>query len=305
MNLRKRTALIAMLLPVAITSASCGATGGGKTVVSPDPPASIPSSWEPALTTTEIGMIQQTFPKFTPEVFAPGVNPSDRAKLTPDNFYPAQFFGAENPQGFHATPQGFLLETNGFDQSVPATLPANGVYIGPTGSDEPYTLGPSTVSPTNIFQLLRRLRPDPNAPSISVDDSQPGITAAQIDSLMLAVQNQLAAIIPAVADVAPSTCHIVIEPTIFTQQTGSATPTYIDGYTSMASATNPNSTIYVAAFYINSAGQSYDWQAPLVRQATVFYLNSAGEPWDLSTLVTAQLQIPRRILPVIGRFGTH
>jgi hypothetical protein len=272
-----------------VVTDGCGYTAQ-KTVVNPNPPASIPLSWQPALTPTEVTMIQQTFPEFVAEVFAPGTQATNRsnANLNPNTFYPAQFYGVAKSQGFRSTPSGFLVETNGFDQLIPAALPANGVYVGPSGASVPYALGQNSVSPINLFRLGRHLPLDPNAPSITIDDSQPQPNLANIDALMLAVQSQLATVFPTVANVSPTTCHIVLTSTIFTEQTGNDAPTYIEGAVLSEGATTP--TIYVTAFYISAAGNVSDWQTALAPQAVNFYLASIGNPTTVrSGGLTAQL----------------
>jgi hypothetical protein len=236
------------------------------------------SSWQPALTSSEIAIVQEEFPNFIPEWFAPGTDPTNRLSLNSGNFAPAHFFGPANPQGFKPTPYGIPLETNGYDQSVPATLPAAGTYFSPANTQLPFTLGPITEYPLNYLEgkVDERQIHIPNGPPLTIDLSKTQVDPSYVDSLMLDLQSRFATIFPQIAKVDPRSCQIVIEPSVFFDHIGSNPPTITNGYTSGMGGNPGPITIHVAVFYITADGTVYNWADALIDQAVMFYMTAAG-----------------------------
>lgn len=239
----------------------------------PDPAA----SWNPALTNAEIAIIRQQFPSFVPELFAPGTDPTKRASLNVNNFAPAEFFGPANPQGFKATPYGIPLETNGYDQSVPASLPSSGTYIGPTGANIPFTLGPTSEYPLNYLEgHVGTTLHNPNGSPVSIDLSKTRVDPSYVDALMLELRDQFASVYPPIANIDPRSCRIVIESAVFFEHIGSNAPAITDGYTSGIGGNPGPITIHVALFYLTADGHVYNWADSLIVQAVQFYMAAAN-----------------------------
>lgn len=265
-----KSAAVVVLAGLAL--ASCAGVVPMKMTL-PDPAA----SWQPALTNTEIAIIRQEFPSFLPELFAPGTDPTHRTALTSDNFAPAEFFGPANPQGIKATPYGISLETNGYDQSVPASLPSSGTYVGPTGADIPFTLGPTTEYPLNYLEgHVGTTLHNPNGSPLTIDLSKTRVDPSYVDTLMLELRDQFASVYPPIANIDPRSCKIVIESAVFFEHIGSNAPAITDGYTSGIGGNPGPITIHVALFYITADGHVYNWADSLIAQAVQFYMSAAN-----------------------------
>ena len=236
-----------------------------------------PDSWKPTLSAAQVATVRMEFPSFVPEYFAPGTNATARTSLNSTNFTPAQFFGPPNPQGFKPTPGGIMVETNGYDQSVPAALPATGTYFSPSGTQLTFTLGSITEYPLNSVE--GKVNPtqlhSPNGAPLTIDLSTTQVDPAYIDSLTLDLQSRFATVFPAVANVDPTSCKIVIEPSVLFDQIGSNPPAITDGYTSGTGGNPGPITIHVAVFYITADGTVYNWADALIAQAAQFYLWAA------------------------------
>ena len=148
--------------------------------------------WKPALPAQDIITVEQEFPLFVPELFAPGTDPSSIDVLNPNDFAPAQFFGPANPQGFKPSPHGILIETNGYDQTVPDALTPSGTYFGPGGNGFSYSLGVIAEKPLNILRKSMNLPPDPNASVVMIDLARTRVDPAYVDTLMFELRDQLA-----------------------------------------------------------------------------------------------------------------
>jgi len=235
------------------------------------------ANWQPALTDAEIAIIQLQFPSFLPELFAPGTDPTKRAALNVNDFAPAEFFGPANPQGFKPTPYGISLETNGYDQSVPASLPSSGTYIGPTGADIPFTLGPTTEYPLNYLEgHVGTALHNPNGSPLTIDLSKTRVDPSYVDTLMLDLRDRFASVYPPIAKIDPRSCRIVIEPGVFFDHIGSNSAAITDAYTSGIAGNPGPITIYVAVFYITADGHVYNWADSLIAQAVQFYMSAAN-----------------------------
>ncbi len=262
----------AVVVLAGLTLASCAGVVPMKMTLSDPAP-----NWQPALTNTEIAIVRQQFPSFVPELFAPGTSPTNRATLTSDNFAPAEFFGPANPQGFKATPYGIPLETNGYDQSVPVSLPSSGTYIGPTGANIPFTLGLITEYPLNYLEgHVGTMLHSPNGSPLTIDLSKTRVDPSYVDTLMLELQTQFATIDSRIGNVDPRSCNIVIEPTVFFEHIGSNSAAVTDGYTSGIGGNPGPFTIHVALFYITAEGRVYNWADSLIAQAAQFYTSAAN-----------------------------
>lgn len=266
----RRAALIGL---TAMTLASCA----GIVPMTMSLGVAPPNSWQPALSAPQVATVRLEFPEFVPEYFSPGANATARTSLSSKNFIPAQFFGPPNPQGFEPTPGGIMVETNGYDQAVPAALPATGTYFSPSGTQLTFTLGPVTEYPLNYVE--GKVKPDQlysaNGAPLTIDLSKTRVDPAYIDSLMLDLRSRIATVFPAVASVDPSSCKIVIESSVFFDQIGSNAPAITDGYTSGTGGNPGPITIHVAVFYITAEGTVYNWADALIAQAVQFYLWAA------------------------------
>ena len=267
----------------------CAGTIPSKVTTNSAPPP--PPSFSAALTSTAISAIRQEFPQFSPEMFTPGTNPMDRGALTPDNFYPARFFGPATNSSTQTTPGGLILSAQGFDQSIPATLPPTGTYIGPDGTQLPFALGPTTLSPVDMYLEDAGAAPVASAPTITIDSSQIQVTPEQVDSLMLTLRTQFATVEPKIANVNPAGLEIIIEPTIMNVQIGSNAPAWSDGYCSTIGGNRTNPKIYLTNFYITASGKVYNWQYSLIDQAMEYYFEAVGEGAIVMPSFTASLDL--------------
>lgn len=253
------------------TLIGCGLISGGhgSGIVWPHPGP----DWHPIFSAQEVATVRQTFPLYQPSLIAPGT-PLDSSQFTPDNFAPAMFFGPPNPRGLVPTPSGIQLETNGYDEVVPPTLPASGTYFHLDGSQYTFTLQPITRSPLNILQGYMGVAQTQNAPTVTIDLTKTKVDPTYLDTLMLTLRSQYAMALPAIANVDPRNAEIVIEPTIFFVEGSDFGNTWAGGLTE--SLGGGRYRIHLVVFYI--ADLNFNWADFLIDEALNFYVISAGRP---------------------------
>ncbi len=292
--------LVIALFAITMT-AGCGVAGGG-TQASSDPPSC--SSCEAILSNTEVVVVQQTFPYFTPEEFAPNTDPNS-SDLTPSNFVPAQFFGPQE-QGDPAerTPTlSITVYTNGYDNpSQPPAFAAQGTYFTHSLQAAPFTLSTIQRSPLNLLQQRMGVPLTPNAATISIDMRNWRVSLSEIDQDMAFIRDQLSQVIPEIGSVVPADATITIEPSIFYAAASNYGGIWAGGLTTP----NRDGTygIQLAAFYITFDSQGnmiiVNWEDFLVDEAINFYVMSVGRS-DLAR-VTRLRKIPP-VHPVRPRRG--
>lgn len=253
----------------------CAAVGGCA-VTRGIVPSQTGTDWKPALSNTEITTVQQTFPSFAPELFAPQTSVTNsNSNLSPSNFSPAKFFGPSSLQGFKPTPLGISLETNGYDgPQMPLHFPANGTYFDRLGNPLQFNLGTVTRSPENILEGYMGVPQKSGAPVMTIDLSMGKVDPVFIDQFMLTLRDQLAIALPAIANVDPANCEIIIEPTIFYVNGGNFSPGYAGGLTE--SLGNNRYRIHVQAFYMTSPQNVSNWADYLIDEGLNFYVKSVG-----------------------------
>jgi hypothetical protein len=232
------------------------------------------ADWSPILSPAQISVVRTTFPSFTPDLFAPGTTPA--GSLNPGNFAPAQFLGPPNPQGFRATPAGILIETNGYDgPGTPAVLPPSGTYFNTQGEAFEFQLGTITRSPQNILEGYMGVPTTAGAPTVQIDLRLARVDFNAVDEFMLAVQSQLANALPSIRTVDPTSCEIVIEPSIVFVSSA-------DGGNYAGGVTEPlgdgKYRCHVAALKLDSPQDMANWTDYLVDEGLNCFVSAAGRP---------------------------
>lgn len=265
-------AICVVLCGCLIALAGCGLSSGSKSgIVQPQ----VTAAWQPIFSPQEIAVVRQTFPLFQPALIAPGT-PLDPTQFTPYNFAPGMFFGPPNPQGFVATPSGIQLETNGYDQLVPTTLPGSGTYFDLNGKSYTFTLGTITRSPLNILQGYMGVPQTPNAPTITIDLTKSRVDPAYVDNLMFTLRSQYAMALPDIANVDPRNAQIVMEPTIFYVQGSTFGNTWAGGLLEHLGGSSYK--IHLEVFYIADQQRIFNWADFMIDEALNFYVSSVGRP---------------------------
>lgn len=234
-------------------------------------------TWKPALSSEQIAAVQQTFPMFEPELFASNTNPMDRANLNPGNFSPARFFGPGVSNGTIQTSTGVSLQPNGFDSlPQPETLSPAGTYYDPTGRPIPLTFGQVRLVPLNVLEARMGLNPTPNAPSIEFSRRATRIHQVEIDQVIQLVKNSLALRLPEVTNVDPSSCEVVIEPTIFYSTHTNFGSVWVGGLTEPLGMRRYR--LHVELFYVHADGRISGWREFLQEEAINCFVLAVGRP---------------------------
>jgi len=239
--------------------------------------ASPSSDWASILSSQQIAQVQESFPKFQPELFKPFTDVTNPDAFTPGNFSPALFFGKPVSSTAVQTPKGISVQTNGFDNNHGIQLlPATGTYFDRKGIPYTFELGIISRSPQNILEGYMGRPPTPNAPTVEVDLRMGAANLVYVDQLMYELRDQLSNALPDIAKVDPANCSIVIEPTIFY-----ATNTnYGDGYAGglTESLGGNRYRLHVLAFYMSASSSPANWADFLVDEGLNCYVSSIGRP---------------------------
>lgn len=230
---------------------------------------------KPILSPAQISVVRQTFPSFQPELFGPGANPLDLRSFLPNNFSPARFFGPALAQGWKPTPSGILVESNGY-HGYAAPLPSTGTYFTREGQPYAVQLAAFQRSALNALQSYMGLPQTADPRPIQIDLQAGRVDLLELENELLAIRSSLSQAIPAIANVDPRRCRVVVEPSIF----------YVTGSTAgnvwASGATLPldggGFEIHLAVFYIKGSGEIVNWQDVLVDEALNFYVASVGRP---------------------------
>lgn len=254
-----------------VVLAGCALLAGhDSSIVQPQPGP----DWQPILSAEQIAAVRQLFPLYQPALIAPGT-PRDFSMLSAGNFAPEMFFGPANPQGFRATPAGIQLETNGYDQAIPLTLPTGGTYYDINGSAYTFKLAGITRSPLNILQGYMGIAQTPNAPTITIDPTGTRVDPGYVDTLMFTLRSQYAMALPDIANVNPQNTEIIIEPTIFYVGGSGSGGSWAGGLTEPLG--DGRYRIHLQLFYITKA-EVNNWSDFLIDEALNFYVLSVGRP---------------------------
>lgn len=273
-RVRKVLLFCLAILALSILVGACGVTNG---IVDPHPA----SSWTPTLDAADVALLQQTFPGFLPPLIAPGTDVCTASQLLPANYSPAEFFGAVAPQPLQTTPLGISVQTNGYDSSqVPTLLPPQVTYFDCMGNQLQADLSILSWSPLNLVQAKMNVPQTPNAVTADVNLQEARVNLVEIDDIFRLVQSQLAILFPQIAQINPSNCEVVIEPTIFYVQNSTQGSSWAGGMTE--SLGNGRYRIHVMEFSMNQpvSGQVIvtNWKDYLVFESMNFYLESIGRP---------------------------
>jgi hypothetical protein len=259
--------LAAVLMPSVFSLVACTL---GAHIVWAHPGA----DWSPVLTPAQISIVRNTFPAFVPDLFAPGTSPYGSAN--PGNFAPAQFLGPPNPQGFRSTPGGILIETNGYDQpDIPVLLPSSGTYFDLHGNEFEFQLSAISRSPQNILENYMGLPITADAPTVPINLRTARVGFDFVDEFMSALQSQLANALPAIRNVDPTSCEIVIEPSVmYVSSPGGGG--YAGGVTESVGHGRYRS--HVAAMVLTSPQGIANWNDYLVDEGLNCFVSAAGRP---------------------------
>jgi hypothetical protein len=268
--LRNGPYLVGIFASLVIVSGCALLSGHSSGILQPHPGA----DWQPILSPGQISAIRQLFPLYQPALLAPGT-PLDSNALWPGNFAPEMFFGPPNPQGFQLTPAGIRLETNGYDQAVPPTLPSDGTYYDLNGNPYPFTLAKIVRSPLNILQTYMGVPQTPNAPTIAIDPIKTRVDPTYVDNLMFALRSQYAMALPGIANVNPQNVEIVIEPAIFYVGGSGGGGSWAGGLTEPLG--HGRYRIHLQLFQITKA-EVNNWSDFLIDEGLNFYVLSVGRP---------------------------
>jgi hypothetical protein len=250
----------------------CGPPSGSRPgIVRPEPGP----NWQTIFAPQEIAVVRHVFPLYQPALIAPGT-PLNPTMFRPEDAAPAMFFGAPMPKGFLPTPSGIQLETNGYDEVVPATLPAGGTYFHVDGTQFTFTLNPITRSPLNILQGYLGVAQTQNAPTITIDLTKTKVDPTFVDSLMFTLRSQYAMALPDIANVDPRNAEIVIEPTILFVEGSNFGNSWAGGVTEPLGGGRYR--IHLVLFYISDSHALVNWTDYLIDEALNFYVLSVGRP---------------------------
>lgn len=231
--------------------------------------------WEEVLSPSEVESIRETFPQFSPEMFAPGTPISGTVQLTPQNFSPASFFGTSRPQGTRLSSRGISIETNGFDAAdIPAALPSAVTYIDRNHNSYQVPLGEVDLNPLHNLEYRMGGSLTLNPPRLLVDQRVPRATMAEIEQIMLGVQSAVTIRLPEVASVDPRVCEVVVEPTIFYVTNSNMGNTWAGGATNQLGGGRYR--LHVELFYINSQRVFSDWRQYLTHEAINCFVLAVG-----------------------------
>lgn len=190
------------------------------------------------------------------------------------------------------TPNGILVETNGFDSpDMVSPIPPQGTYFDCGDSPFGYAANSPSWSPLNLYQSQIGGEQTAGADTETIDVAEGRVSLSEIDSTLQFVQQQLAIALPAVAKVDEHNVDIVIEPTIFYVTDTNFGDTWAGGMTEDLGGGKYR--IHVQVFYISQAVNGVytatNWRDYLVFEAMNFYLESVGSNVSFSSSV----QIPK------------
>lgn len=280
MPISKKWKLHLLVLLVIQTISACGYSSSD--VVAPK----VQSNWVPTISEVNLPIVQQFFPLFEPTRVSPGTSLCGSGPFTPANVAPGSFLGAAQSQGMKATPNGVMVETNGFDSSnLPAPLLSQGTYFDCADNPFTYILDPVSELPLNLYQSQSGIPQTPGAAAESIDLREGGVSLSEIDDTLQFVQQQLAIVLPAVASVDEHNVEVVIEPTIFYVTDTNFGNSWAGGMTE--SLGGGKYRIHVVVFFmhqpVNGEYTITNWREYLVFEAMNFYLESVGSNVSFGT----------------------
>lgn len=234
------------------------------------------ADWQPALAPEQIAMVRSQFPDFQPELFKPGLDPSNRKALRPSNFQPAMFFGAGNAsEQAITTTLGITVYVRGFDASrLPAHLNQSFLYFDSAGSPYQLALSVQRISALNKIEERMHLPATPNGPLIEFDPKNWQVVGSEIDRILMEVRASLALRLPAVANVSLSKCAIEISPTVFWVRNSNFGDTWAAGLTNSMPGGRYHLTLNL--FYVSGNRIQNDWRRVLIDEAINFFVLSIG-----------------------------
>lgn len=174
---------------VALFLCGCGMGGGDTGVVTPSCSGFI------ILNAEQIKLVRSKFARFEPELYCAGTDTRNPSTFLPNNYTPARFLGDNRPSSDQVTPLGITFQANGFDaEDIQFALPSRIDYFDIDGQ---------------LFSVTL-----PAAES----DRQIRISASEIDSIFLAVKQDLLVEFPQFPEmqgVAPSSISVRFQASVF------------------------------------------------------------------------------------------
>lgn len=232
-----------------------------------------PGNWFTILTTSDVEVVRANFPRFQPESFAPGVSPSSSI-LDSSNFVPARFFGTSQPQGFVQTPGGVRIETNGFGRLEQPFLPERVDYFDRNRTQYLVRLARRDLKPSQEIRRRLGLPTSGDFPPLWTDPTDTRIQLDEVDLIMSRVKEAAAEFLPAVSNLPPNTCEIVVEPTIFYVRNSNHGDTWAGGLVNPLG--DGRYRLHVSVFYINNERIFADWRPFLAHEALNCYVMAVG-----------------------------